>query len=273
MRELAPEGEKLVAEIARREQVSVDAVKTLLEAVARGGGTMAQFSHPELGGSGQWLRGGMTMIGDMFNDRLKAKVDAICTELSGFLANAPDMAAPSGSHQSQYQGTGPIAGSGPMSSLASSSGGSWWPAEFGSPASSGAQNNMRYAYFPEKRRLVLERAGRIEVFDTGEHIIAGFGQQQGAGNSLTLNSQLGTVSLDRLPRVALGGGTTSKPVSGGAGGTSPSSSAPASQSASHASTDPASTLTLIERMAELRDKGLLSEEEFAAKKAELLKRI
>ena len=54
--------------------VSVDAVRTLLFAVAAGGGTLAQFNHPELGGNGQWMSGGMTMVGDMFNYGLKATV-------------------------------------------------------------------------------------------------------------------------------------------------------------------------------------------------------
>jgi hypothetical protein len=42
-------------------------VRTLLFAVSAGGGTLAQFDHAELGGSGQWMSGGMTMVGDMFN--------------------------------------------------------------------------------------------------------------------------------------------------------------------------------------------------------------
>jgi hypothetical protein len=69
---LSPQGQKIVEELARRYGVSSQAVTTLLEAVTRGHGTMAQFSHPELGGMGQWSQGGMTMIGDMFNDALKA---------------------------------------------------------------------------------------------------------------------------------------------------------------------------------------------------------
>jgi hypothetical protein len=40
---------------------------TLLQALVNSNGTMAQFSHWELGGGGQWMRGGMTMVGDMFN--------------------------------------------------------------------------------------------------------------------------------------------------------------------------------------------------------------
>ncbi len=103
MRKLTPEGETMIAEIASRHGVSTDAVRTLLEAVANGGGTMAQFNHPELGGGGQWLRGGMTMVGDMFNHSLKARVDAIASELSDRLA-AGGFASPMGSVQSQSQG-------------------------------------------------------------------------------------------------------------------------------------------------------------------------
>jgi hypothetical protein len=62
--------------------VSTDAVMTLLQALVNGNGTMAQFNHSELGGGGQWMRGGMTMVGDMFNYGLKSKVDGLCSELS-----------------------------------------------------------------------------------------------------------------------------------------------------------------------------------------------
>jgi hypothetical protein len=38
---------------------------------------MAQFNHPEFAGSGQWMQGGMLMLGDMFNHALKGRVDAL----------------------------------------------------------------------------------------------------------------------------------------------------------------------------------------------------
>jgi hypothetical protein len=47
---------------------------------------MPQFSHPELGGPGQWPHGGMTMIGEMFNDALKTKVKQLCAELASLLS-------------------------------------------------------------------------------------------------------------------------------------------------------------------------------------------
>ena len=67
---LTASAQQAVQELAQRYGVSTDAVTTLLSAVSLGGGTMAQFYHNELGGGGQWMRGGMTMVGDMFNSRL-----------------------------------------------------------------------------------------------------------------------------------------------------------------------------------------------------------
>lgn len=82
MHRLNAQGQQIIAELAQRYAVSSDAVLTLFDAVAAGNGSMAQFSHPDLGGSGQWMQGGMTMVGDMFNYNLKAKVDGLCAELS-----------------------------------------------------------------------------------------------------------------------------------------------------------------------------------------------
>ena len=73
MRELNAEGQRLVSDLSQRYGVSDDAVTTLLRALVAGNGSMAQFSHPELGGMGQWSQGGMIMVGDMFNQGLKAR--------------------------------------------------------------------------------------------------------------------------------------------------------------------------------------------------------
>jgi hypothetical protein len=78
---VTPDAESAIADIARRYGLSREAVLAMLFAVHAGVGTMAQFSIPELGGSGQWMRGGMTMVGNMFDNALKARVDALCNEL------------------------------------------------------------------------------------------------------------------------------------------------------------------------------------------------
>src|ERR1700709_1287171 len=83
---VTPEAANTIAEIAQRHGLSTEAVLAMLFALNLGGGTMAQFSIPELGGSGQWMRGGMTMVDNMFDNALKARVDALCNELAQLLA-------------------------------------------------------------------------------------------------------------------------------------------------------------------------------------------
>ena len=68
--------------LARRHGFSTGAVWVLVEALRAGRGRSAQWSHPELGGPGQWLAGGMLQIGDLFNDPLKARVATLLAELS-----------------------------------------------------------------------------------------------------------------------------------------------------------------------------------------------
>ena len=103
MRQLTAEGKQAINDLAQRHGVSVDAVMVMLQALINGNGTMAQFNHPEFGGSGQWLQGGMTMVGDMFNYQLQGTVNGICSELSGLLANEPLQVTPTSS-RSQRQG-------------------------------------------------------------------------------------------------------------------------------------------------------------------------
>ncbi|MFO1418141.1 MAG: SHOCT domain-containing protein [Methylotetracoccus sp.] len=259
---LTPQGSKIIEDLAGRYQVSTDAVMSLLHAVINGGGTMAQFSHPELGGSGQWMRGGMTMVGDMFNNALKATVDGLCTELSGYIYSesffVPSPPPPSPTH-------------GDVSLFVAGGSQHWWPADLGVPSSTGAQNNIRYAVFPATHRLAIDVNGQLTIYDTLDHQIGGVGQQQGPDASLTFTSQLGLVRTSELPVVS---GRPAAPVP----------SAPAPEVPSHAAPSPAPApatrkedegdiFAKIERLAELRQKGILSEEEFASKKAELLARL
>src|SRR5436190_23733675 len=103
MRQLSPTGKQAISDLAQRHGFSSDAVLSMLQSVINRHGSMAQFSHPEFGGSGQWMGGGAIMISDMFNNGLKARVDALCVELDELIRSEPDFAA-SGSFQSQSQG-------------------------------------------------------------------------------------------------------------------------------------------------------------------------
>jgi hypothetical protein len=104
MRQLSPSGQHAISEISQRHGFSAHAVLSMLESVINGNGSMAQFSHPEFSGSGQWMRGGMIMVSDIFDNYLKGRIDGLCNELSKLVAAQPDLIR-SGSFQSQSQGS------------------------------------------------------------------------------------------------------------------------------------------------------------------------
>jgi hypothetical protein len=132
------------------------------------------------------------------------------------------------------------------------------------PSSTGAQNNIRYAFFPAPRRLVIDINGHVTVYDTLDHQISGVSQQQSAGASLTFTSQCGVVPLGSLPVVSVDGVPQVEPR------VAQKHESELSVPAEQAQED---IIAKIERLAELKNKGILSEEEFASTKAELLKRL
>ena len=165
-------------EIGRRHGVPSEAVETLVEAIRQGGGQQAQFSHPALGGMGQWSRGGGIMIGDLFNHSLKAKVEQLCEDLARY-------------------------GEEPSSD-------DWWPRDLGRPSSVGSQNDEAYAFFPEPRRLALRDANGVRLYETGDHRISGVSQQHGSSRDLVFISQHGMVRPADLQPVQ-------KPLTSGSG--------------------------------------------------------
>ena len=131
----------------------------------------------------------------------------------------------------------------------------------------GAQNGVRYAYFAQARRLAIEVGGRVTLYDTLDHQIGGFSQQQGAGGSLTFSSQHGRVEVARLPVVSVDGAPRRHPPPN-------SQHRPCCRTARRRRrARRGRPFALIERLADLRTKGILSDEEFAAKKTELLSRL
>ena len=286
MRTLTGQGQQAVAELAGRYGVSVDAVRALLDAVARGNGRAAQFSHPELGGSGQWMAGGMTMVGDMFNDGLRATVSGLATDLAALLVSTP-IYAPTASPPGDVH-------------PANRDAWAWWPAELGQPSSAGGQNDSRYAVFPAARRLAIQSgAGPVLIYDTFDHVITGVQQAQGAApGTLSFTSQHGTFTVDALrpapppataappSNVTTPSPTATHPVDE-TPASQPPAAAPAPPTAAAAEaaapgagpasgggpTDPGTILATIERLSDLHQRGVLTDDEFAAKKAELLARL
>jgi len=253
MKSLTKDGQQAINEIAGKYDLKVESVEAMVKAIVNGNGSMAQFNIPELGGNGQWMRGGMTMVGDMFNHSLKAKVDKLCTELANLVSTKVIFEEPV---ESVFEGK-------------SNSSNSSWPPAFGNPTSSGAQNNFKYAYFGPVRRLVIEEDGKRKIYDTKHHQISGISQQQGSNRSYQFTSQDGAVDLSSLSLI-------SEPEE-------PQQETPeiaydvthafSSKTETNAHSPEDIIISTIEKINMLFEKGQITEEEFKAKKQELLARL
>lgn len=160
-----------LATLAKEIGLSQAALQTLLAALVRGGGSQAQFDHPDLGGHGQWMRGGMLMIGDMFNDALKARVAKACEQLAPLARNveASPIATP------------------PMES--------WWPQALGHPKSAASQDGLSYALFANPNRIAVRSGDEVKVYDVGDAIPHGVGMQNG---KIVVHTRNGAVALYQL---------------------------------------------------------------------------
>jgi hypothetical protein len=248
---LTPSGQQAMQSLAQRHGLSLDAVITMLQAVRQGSGTMAQFSHPEFGGSGQWMAGGMTMVSDLFNHALKARVDNLCSEISALLAQ---------------RGDGLFAAPPPG---AAGMGMAWWPADLRFPDSTGGQNGSRYAVFNQAGRVVVETGNTVTVYDSTGLSIGGV-QQQSGSLLPSFSGPFGTIEASRLPVLSVNGQPVAPVMAAPPPMASMASNMPPASSASGGAEQ---IFASIDRLAELHARGVLTNEEFAAKKAELLSRL
>ena len=133
------------------------------------------------------------MIGDMFNGALKDRVAALAVDLAAL--HEDERAASAVVPAAVHGGSGQRA--------------AWWPGGLGTPDTAGSQNDVRYAWFADARRLAIERNGKVTVHDTLDHRIGGVAQQQAATSSVSFTSQHGPVDLERLPVVDADAGEVS----------------------------------------------------------------
>ncbi len=250
MENFTTEANDFMQETASQYNLSLSAVEQLASAIIRGNGRMAQFNIPELGGSGQWMYGGMTMVGDMFNNSLKTKVDAVCTALSKKIQNTPFLKVSDQTEDSIEENTAVEE----------------WPAIFGKPAASGSQNNFRYAYFPTVKRLVIDQLGERTIYDTKHHIISGISQQQGHQSSAVFQSQDGEIQLSSFDIIALPKKSREDLKI----------SAPTTEDILESTQEDSAETDIfktIEKLGQLHKNGLINDEEYQEKKKELLSRI
>ncbi|WP_423821055.1 SHOCT domain-containing protein [Salinisphaera sp. SPP-AMP-43] len=244
--------EQHLARLAEQYGFSHEAVAHLFEAVSAGGGDMAMFDHPEYRGPGQWMRGGLIMITDPADGLLKNRIDALCHALSRLLREStPDtIHRRISDHARAWDTPGNLRHA-------------WWPAELGEPAISGETERLAYAYFEAACRFAIRYDGAIVWYDTGEHRLTGIAQHSGASPAdLVLTSTQAALALAELKRIESVEDETSAP-----------GSMPGGAVAGERLSESTAIFEALERLAALRDQGVLTEDEFVAKKQELLSRL
>ena len=231
-------------------------------------GSQAQFNHPDLGGMGQWSGGGMIMIGDMFNQGLKHRVDALCNELAGLVRSNP-RSTPA-SRKARWRGQSVRRGIGFAEPLVAAGTGR---ARVGRRAE---RNAIRI--FPALAasrstgrsgpRIRLGRASAVGLFATaGRRSIADLHQPIRRRSLADL--PLVRRRADRPRSVALCARRRRRRTPQAA----PSAAAVAAPTDCACPRFSDDVLRTMERLAELRRKDILTEEEFSAEKAELLARL
>ena len=75
----------------------------------------------------------------------------------------------------------------------------WWPSDLGCASATEALTDLRYAYFHDSHRLVIEDCGERKIFDTGEHEIMRVARCRFGG--IVFTSQLGKYMLPCLVAV------------------------------------------------------------------------
>jgi hypothetical protein len=157
--------------LADQHGFSLGAITMLWTGLRASQGHQVQFNHPELGGLGQW-QPGQVMIGDMSDSTLKARVERACAELAQLARQLP-----------------------PPPLLDN------FVALYGEARLSGAQNGLRYAYFPRHELLVVQQGERVRKFSTAGYELYGVGQasQNGGQPALRFSTNRGYIDYDELP--------------------------------------------------------------------------
>lgn len=168
--------EEVIREIAAEHGVTVGTVASLLHGLQATGGNQVQFNIGELGGMGQW-QPGMTMVGDMFNHSLKAKVEGLCSAIAALSHNLPREVADE-SHA--------VPGS-------------------SSATFKGSQNDTHYTYFADENRLVIYDDGKNTSYDTTGYPLTGVQQaQDNSGKRLSFTYPGGAVQAKDLKEIKEG---------------------------------------------------------------------
>ena len=160
--------EQFYQNLARRYNISVEAVSALANEIKKNDGTAIRFDIPGLGGKGLWNKEQGASVGNGFNQELNNLVSALCDELIMFIF----------SHDPDDEPTHIISQPAPsvedtaVLRTASEISRRWWPEIYGTaPDVMGNAGSLRYVYFADANRLVIQQNLKNRIFDTTDYVL------------------------------------------------------------------------------------------------------
>jgi hypothetical protein len=74
----------------------------------------------------------------------------------------------------------------------------WLPLQLRTPSASAARGDIKFAFFAEKRRLLIENSGQWVLYDCGDHQIRAIRARLDPSEELTFTSQRGELPIAEL---------------------------------------------------------------------------
>lgn len=178
-------------------RVPIRVIETLALQIQRSQGADVEFDIPELGGKGIWKRDNSVKIGNGFNKELNNRATELCKDIEALLQD--DQRREETTFISKLEDT-----TGLMPASIQPSSKTWWPERYGlKPTFTGTAGSLRFAYFKEKNRLVIQHNLRNRIFDTTGYEISDIKSAKNPGFFNTvIVTQKGNVSIIKLTEVA-----------------------------------------------------------------------
>lgn len=179
-----------LSQLANKYKVSVASVKELESAIEKGGGTSAQFNIAELGGMGSWMKGGLIMLENSYDNVLKIRVSNLMDEISNSEGSCESCNGAKVADASINNLNGNVAGimnqpmkpMQPMGPIANNGSGS---------SMSGSSGNKSYNYDSEKNSLIVTIGNRSAYLSTNGKIVSSV--QVDANNTFIFKDSNGNV--------------------------------------------------------------------------------
>jgi hypothetical protein len=176
--------------------VSEESIAILAGALLRGKGDIARFNIPELGGQGIWKKGQGAVIGNGFDDNLNQQATELCEAIQEALYSEANRST------LEVQGVTDTSDMMPVSIQPDGKEVSWWPKAFGKADIQGETDTLRYAYFSEHHRLIVQTNQRTRFFDTTGFHIHSIGSVGGADfMNAIVKTDVGEFALSRLKEI------------------------------------------------------------------------